>query len=203
MFLFENFYAQEWVQVCTAFIYVVLIVLVPIAYWKISQKLNGDAKIKFIECASEIYGVLFFLLIAPVGYLILYFLGSDSKFMLNDPMAWVCLLGAGSSIFDLFRSRYSLKIARKPSCCDQRVDMILKWQYLTKIALYLSLIPFLYGVIMVGVTNLMSPESLHSMLWFLTFLITGWSIVYAVVSKALLFISQAYASNPKLGCNES
>jgi ABC-type multidrug transport system permease subunit len=53
---------------------------------------------------------------------------------------------------------------------------------------------------MIGVTNLMDPASINNMLWFLTFMITGLAVTYAVASKSLLLVSQAYASNPELGC---
>ncbi len=195
MFLFEKFYAREWVQVGTSLLYIFLIISVPFIYWKLSQKLKGDIKIKFIECTLEIYGVLFFLLIAPVCYIVLYFLGSDSKFILKEPMAWVCFIGGLSSIYDLFRSRFYLKIASRSSCCNKREDMIIKWQVLTKIALYLSFIPSIYGAVMIGITNLIGVESIYNILWFLTFLITGWSIVYAIISRYILLIAQASVTN--------
>lgn len=201
--LFENFYAQEWVQVCTAFAYVALIIIIPFIYWRFSQRLSGVIKAKFIEVALDIYGLMFFLLIAPAGYLVLYFLGSESKFMLNDPMAWVCLVGAASSIYDLLRARFSLNSAKDQASCKERLNIIFTWRKLTVIALFLSLIPLFYGIVMVAVTNLMDTASIHSMLWFLTFLMTGVSVIYAVVSKSVLLVSQAYASDPTLGCSAS
>lgn len=201
--LFEDFYTKEWVQISTAFAYVALILMTPFFYWRASQRLKGDTRSKFIECAAEIYGVVFFLLIAPVGYLILYFFGSKSKFMLNDPMAWVCFLGAASSIYDLIRARFALNSAKASSSCSQRINNIYGFENLTKMALYLSLIPLCYGIFMVGITNLSDTASIHSALWFLTFLMTGLSVVYAVASRSLLLVSQAYASNLKLGCKKS
>lgn len=53
---------------------------------------------------------------------------------------------------------------------------------------------------MIGVTNLIDPSSISNMLWFLTFMMTGLAVVYSVASKTLLLVSQAYASNPELGC---
>lgn len=201
--LFEDFYAKEWVQVSTAFAYFALILMIPFIYWRASQRLKGDTRSKFIECAAEIYSVVLFLLIAPVGYLTLYFLGSKSKFMLNDPMAWVCFLGAASSIYDLVRARLALNSTKASNSCNKRIDNILVLKRLTNLVRYLSLIPLCYGIIMVGVTNLTDIASIHSMLWFITFLTTGLSVTYAVASRSLLLISQAYASNLKFGCKES
>lgn len=194
MDLFENFYAQDWVQVSTAFIYVVLILLTPILYWKLSRKISGKLKYKFVECAWEIYGVLFFLLLPPVGYLALYFMGSESKFMLNDPMAWVCLVGASSSIFDLLRSKMSLNAVKNSRASNESWPAIGTGSKLINIALPLSLIPLLYGAVMVFVTNMMNPEELYSILWFVTFLMTGWSIGYAVLSRSVWMLTQQFSS---------
>lgn len=157
-------------------------------------------KKKFTEAALDIYGVVLFLLIAPAGYLILYFFGSQSKFMLNDPMAWVCFVGGAASVYDLIRVRMTLKSAHDWVRCNERTGSILMFERLTKLAFCLSLIPLLYGIVMIGVTNLMDPASISNMLWFLTFMITGLAVIYAVASKSLLLVSQAYASNPNLGC---
>ncbi|WP_046236950.1 hypothetical protein [Pseudomonas syringae pv. coryli] len=198
--MFESFYAKDWVQVLTAFAFLIVILFTPLMYWRISQKLEGDIKKKFIEAAFDIYGVVFFLLIAPAGYLVLYFFGSQSKFMLNDPMAWVCFVGGAAAVYDLIRSRLALKSAKDSSRCNKRTEFIFMLERLTKLALCLSSIPLLYGMVMIGVTNLMDPASINNMMWFLTFMITGLAVTYAVASKSLLLVSQAYASNPELGC---
>ncbi|MBN2991482.1 hypothetical protein JWR97_08905 [Pseudomonas cedrina subsp. fulgida] len=198
--MFEKFFAQNWVQVATAFAFLIVILFIPLMYWCISQKLEGDIKKKFIEAAFDIYGVVFFLLIAPAGYLALYFFGSQSKFMLNDPMAWVCFVGGAAAIYDLIRTRLALKSAKGSTRCNKRAGFIFMLERFTKLALCLSLIPLLYGMVMIGVTNLMDPASINDMLWFLTFMITGLAVICAVASKALLLVSQAYASNPELGC---
>lgn len=198
--MFETFFAQNWVQVATAFAFLIVILFIPLMYWCISQKLEGDIKKKFIEAAFDIYGVVFFLLIAPAGYLALYFFGSQSKFMLNDPMAWVCFVGGAAAIYDLIRTRLALKSAKGSTRCNKRAGFIFMLERFTKLALCLSLIPLLYGMVMIGVTNLMDPASINDMLWFLTFMITGLAVTGAVASKALLLVSQAYASNPELGC---
>ncbi|WP_448126342.1 hypothetical protein [Pseudomonas veronii] len=198
--MFESFYAKDWVQVLTAFAFLIVILFTPLMYWRISQKLEGDIKKKFIEAAFDIYGVVFFLLIAPAGYLVLYFFGSQSKFMLNDPMAWVCFVGGAAAAYDLIRTRLALKSAKGSSRCNKRTEFIVMLERLTKLALCLSLIPLLYGMVMIGITNLMDPASINNMLWFLTFMITGLAVTYAVASKSLLLVSQAYASNPELGC---
>ncbi|WP_122266837.1 hypothetical protein [Pseudomonas syringae] len=198
--MFENFFAKEWVQVTTAFAFLIVILFIPLMYWCISQKLEGDIKKKFIEAAFDIYGVVFFLLIAPAGYLALYFFGSQSKFMLNDPMAWVCFVGGAAAVYDLIRTRLALKSAKGSTRCNKRTEFIFMLERFTKLALCLSLIPLLYGMVMIGVTNLMAPASINDMLWFLTFMITGLAVTSAVASKSLLLVSQAYASNPKLGC---
>lgn len=198
--MFESFYAKEWVQVSTAFVFIIAILFTPLMYWCISRELKGDLKKQFIEAAFDIYGVVLFLLIAPAGYLILYFLGSQSKFMLNDPMAWVCFVGGAASVYDLIRARLTLKSANGSACCNDRIGLISMYERLTKLALCLSLIPLLYGIVMIGVTNLMDPASINNMLWFLTFMITGLAVIYAVASKTLLLVSQSYASNPELGC---
>ncbi|PJK32921.1 hypothetical protein CWC48_25840 [Pseudomonas sp. S10E 269] len=198
--MFESFYAKEWVQVSTAFVLIIAILFTPLMYWRIGRGLKGDFKKQFIEAAFDIYGVVLFLLIAPAGYLILYFFGSQSKFMLNDPMAWVCFVGGAASIYDLIRARLTLKSANSSSRCNERIGSIFMYERLTKLAICLSLIPLLYGMVMIGVTNLMDPASINSMLWFLTFMITGLAVIYAVASKTLLLVSQAYASNPELGC---
>ena len=198
--MFESFYAKEWVQVSTAFVFIISILFTPLMYWRISRELKGDLKKQFIEAAFDIYGVVLFLLIAPAGYLILYFLGSQSKFMLNDPMAWVCFVGGAASVYDLIRAKLTLKSANGSARCNERTGLIFMYERLTKLALCLSLIPLLYGIVMIGVTNLMDPASINNMLWFLTFMITGLAVIYAVASKTLLLVSQAYASNPELGC---
>ncbi|WP_116826694.1 hypothetical protein [Pseudomonas syringae] len=198
--MFESFYAKDWVQVLTAFAFLIVILFTPLMYWRISQKLEEDIKKKFIEAAFDIYGVVFFLLIAPAGYLVLYFFGSQSKFMLNDPMAWVCFVGGAAAVYDLIRSRLALKSAKDSSRCNKRTEFIFMLERLTKLALCLSSIPLLYGMMMIGVTNLMDPASINNMMWFLTFMITGLAVTYAVASKSLLLVSQAYASNPELGC---
>ncbi len=198
--MFESFYAKDWVQVSTAFAFVIVILFTPLIYWRISQKLKGDVKKKFVEAAFDIYGVVLFLLIAPVGYLALYFFGSQSKFMLNDPMAWVCFVGGAAAVYDLIRARLALKSAKGSTRCNERTKYVFMLERLTKLALCLSLIPLLYGMVMIGVTNLMDPTSINNMLWFLTFMITGLAVTYAVASKTLLLVSQAYASNPELGC---
>ncbi|MCU1735100.1 MULTISPECIES: hypothetical protein [unclassified Pseudomonas] len=198
--MFENFYAQEWVQVSTAFVFIIAILITPLMYWRISRKLKGDMKKKFVEAALDIYGVVLFLLIAPAGYLILYFFGSQSKFMLNDPMAWVCFVGGAASVYDLIRASMALKSASESARCNERTGHIFMYERLTKLAICLSLIPLLYGIVMIGVTNLMDPASINNMLWFLTFMITGLAVIYAVASKTLLLVSQDYASNPELGC---
>ena len=200
--MFESFYAKEWVQVSTAFAFVVVILFTPLIYWCVSRKLKKDIKQQFIEAAFDIYGVVFFLLIAPIGYLVLYFFGSQSKFMLNDPMAWVCFIGGAASVYDLIRARLALKSAKESSRCNKKTGSISLFERLTKLALCLSLIPLLYGMVMIGVTNLMAPGSINNLLWFLTFMITALAVIYAVASRTLLLVSQAYASNPELGCKE-
>jgi len=197
---FESFYAKEWVQVSTAFVFVVIVLLTPVMYWGVSRNLKGNTKEKFIEAAFDIYGVVFFLLVAPAGYLGLYFLGSQSKFMLNDPMAWVCFLGGAASVYDLIRVRLALGSAKVSAGCTARIESILMFEKLAKLAFCLSLIPLIYGGVMIGVTNLIDPSSISNMLWFLTFMMTGLAVVYSVASKTLLLVSQAYASNPELGC---
>ncbi|VVN84872.1 hypothetical protein [Pseudomonas fluorescens] len=198
--MFESFYAKEWVQASTAFVFIIAILFTPLMYWRISRELKGDLKKQFIGAAFDIYGVVLFLLIAPAGYLMLYFFGSQSKFMLNDPMAWVCFVGGAASVYDLIRARLTLKSANGSARCYERIGSIFMYERLTKLALCLSLIPLLYGIVMIGVTNLMDPASINNMLWFLTFMITGLAVIYAVASKTLLLVSQAYASNPELGC---
>lgn len=198
--MLESFYAKEWVQVSTAFVFIIAILSTPLIYWRISRELKGDFKKQFIEAAFEIYGVVLFLLIAPAGYLILYFFGSQSKFMLNDPMAWVCFVGGAASVYDLIRARQTLKSINGSARCNERIGSIFIYERLAKLAICLSMIPLLYGMVMIGVTNLMDPASINNMLWFLTFMITGLAVIYAVTSKTLLLVSQAYASNPELGC---
>ncbi|VVO84144.1 hypothetical protein [Pseudomonas fluorescens] len=198
--MFESFYSMELVQVSTSFAFVIAILITPLMYWRISRVLKGDRKKQFVEAAFDIYGVVLFLLIAPIGYLGLYFLGSQSKFMLNDPMAWVCFIGGAASVYDLIRARLALKSTKGSFRCNARTGSVLLFERLTKLALCLSLIPLLYGMVMIGVTNLMAPDSINNMLWFLTFMITGLAIIYAVASKTLLLVSQAYASNTELGC---
>lgn len=198
--MFESFYEKEWVQVSTAFVFVIVILATPLMYLRISRKSNGDMKKQFIEAAFEVYGAVFFLLVAPIGYLVLYFFGSDSKFMLNDPMAWVCFIGGATSVYDLVRARMVLKFAKGLPRCNESSVSIIMFERLIKLALCFSLIPLLYGVVMIGVTNLMVPAAINNMLWFLTFMITGLAVIYVVASKSLLLISQSYASSPKLGC---
>ena len=198
--MFESFYAKEWVQVSTAFAFLILVLVTPLIYWRISRTLNGKTKAQFIDVAFDLYGVIFFLLIAPVGYLVLYFLGSQSKFMLNDPMAWVCFLGGAAAVYDLIRAKRALKSANKSFLCDERARFILMLEKLSTLVLCLSLIPLLYGIVMIAVTNLMDPASISNVLWFSTFLITSLAIISAVVSKAVLIVAQSYESNPNLGC---
>lgn len=190
--MFESFYAKEWVQVSTAFVFVIVILITPLMYWRISRKLSGDSRKQFIDVAFDMYGVVFFLLVAPIGYLVLYFFGSQSKFMLNDPMAWVCFIGGAASIYDLIRALLKLNAAGRVAQCGEKFESILKFKKLVKIAFCLSLIPLLYGAFMIGVTNLVAPDSINTMAWFLTFMMTGLAIVYAVASRALLLVSQAY-----------
>lgn len=198
--MFESFYAQEWVQVFTAFAYVLVLALTPLIYWCMSQRLEGEVKKHFIKVSAEIYLAIFILLIAPILYLGLYFCGSESKFMLNDPMPWVCFLAGIACIIDLCRAWIELKSATIPPHCKQRGKLISNTKSLIKIAFSLSLIFLIYGLIMVVTTNLMPPESINSMLWFLTFMMTGLAIICTASSKTLLCVSQAYASNPKPGC---
>jgi hypothetical protein len=198
--MFESFYAKEWVQVTTAFAFLIVILLTPLMYWCIARRLKGKIKERFTEAAREIYSVVLFLLIAPVGYLVLYFLGSKSKFMLGDPMAWICFAGGAMAVYDLIRAKLALKKAKDSFRCNERTEFILMLERLTTVALCLSLIPLLYGIVMIGVTNLMDPASINNALWFLTFMITGLAVIYAVASRSILLVSQAYASNSNLGC---
>lgn len=192
--MFEVFFAQEWVQVATAFAFVIVISLTPYIYWRISRILEGDTRKQFIEAATDIYIVVFFLLIAPIGYLILYFLGSKSNFMLNDPMAWVCFIGGLASVFDLIRAQLTLKSITLSRCCSRTINAILFLKKTIRTALFFSPIPLLYGLVLIGVTNLIPPDSINPMLWFLTFMVTAIAIAQTVSSKALLLVSQKYAS---------
>ncbi|MBM4973518.1 hypothetical protein HYO27_22425 [Vibrio parahaemolyticus] len=199
MILFESFYAQEWVQVTTAFVYVILILTIPLIFWKISKRLTGQAKANYIELSLDIYVTILFLLIAPIGYLVLYFIGSESKFMLNDPLPWVCLVGGAGALVDFVRSHFKLNVAIVKSDDTDRVEFITQLKKLVKIASALSLVPLVYGLVMVGVTNLSDVSKLSSLVWFFTFLITGWSIIYTTIGKSILYVSQAYATDASLG----
>ncbi|MCD4865018.1 hypothetical protein [Pseudomonas sp. PLB05] len=128
--MFESFYAKEWVQVSTAFVFVFVIVILitPLMYWRISRKLSGDSRKQFIDVAFDMYGVVFFLLVAPIGYLVLYFFGSQSKFMLNDPMAWVCFIGGAASIYDLIRALLKLNAAGRVAQCGEKIRIYFKVQ---------------------------------------------------------------------------
>ncbi|WP_215408048.1 hypothetical protein [Vibrio gigantis] len=196
---FEGFYSLEWVQVTTAFVYVVFIMFVPFVFWIVSKKLVGEAKSKYIELSLDIYLTIFFLLISPVGYLVLYFIGSENKFMLNDPLPWVCLVGGTASLFDLIRSNFKLNVAKDKSSNRNRLMIIIAFKNVVKVASFLTLIPLLYGLIMVVVTNMVDTSALSSIIWFITFLITGLSIIYTAASKSILYLSQAYSEDPSLG----
>lgn len=203
MGIFESFYSQEWVQVVTSFAFVVLLLLVPFLYWRISRYLEGDFRKKFVKYSLEVYGVLFFLIIAPVGYLVLYFFGGKSGYMLSDPLPWICLIGGLSAIYDIFRARQDLELPSDSTRCPNRYQIIFTLKRITIVAGILSLIPLTYGGVMVAVTNLVSEKEIPVFLWFVSFLLTGLAIIYAVASKVILIVAQEYSSNPALGCNES
>jgi hypothetical protein len=201
--LFESFYVQEWVQVTTAFVYVIFILTIPLIFLKVSRRLTGQAKSNYIDLSLDIYVAIIFLLIAPIGYLVLYFIGSESKFMLNDPLPWVCVLGGAGALVDFVKSHFKLNVAIVKSDDSNRVELITKLKKLVKIASALSLVPLVYGIVMVGVTNLSDASKLSSLFWFFTFLITGWSIIYIIIGKSVLYLSQAYAKDATLGIKQS
>lgn len=198
MSLFDSFFSQEWVKIATLFCYIFLIVSVPFVYKKISKELPEHWRDKFIENCWEIYGVFFFLSIAPVGYLILYFFNSDASFIDKDPLPWVCFLGGLGASFDYRRTRNQLAIAIKKNNNSNRVDIINGISKLSNLAVILGTIPLVYGAIMIVLTNSSYLDKLPAMMWFWSFMISGLAIFYALWSKAFLGVSQAYASNPDL-----
>ena len=196
---FNSFYSQEWVQVATSFVYVILIIFIPFRYWRDSQKLNGQMKRNFIECAFDISTTVLGLLLAPVLYLGLYFMGSDNNFMLNDPLPWMCFVGSLFTCIDLIRSKMKLKIAKELCDVMPRQQIIKTIEISIKVALVFSCITLVYGVVMIGVTNLTNTSQLHPMLWFFTFMLTCPVIVYAATAKSIFFVSSAYATDAALG----
>jgi hypothetical protein len=198
MSLFNSFFSQEWVKIATVFSYVILIAVVPFIYMKLARKLPEYFREKFIENCWEIYGVLFFLSIAPTGYLILYFFNSDTSFIDKDPLPWVCFLGGMGATFDYFRTRNQLALAIKKNNNANRLNIIHGISKLSNLTVALGAIPLVYGVIMIVLTNSSYSGKLPAMMWFWSFLITGLAIIYALWSKAFLGVSQAYASNPDL-----
>ncbi|SDH46173.1 hypothetical protein [Janthinobacterium sp. YR213] len=201
MSLFNSFFSQEWVKITTVFLYVALIIVIPFIYIKLSKNLDEQSREKFVDNCWEFYGVLFFLSIAPVGYLILYFLNSDTSFIDKDPLPWVCFLGGAGALFDYIRTRRQLKLAIKKNRTANRVSIVNNISRMSRVTVVLSAIPLTYGAIMVGLTNSSYLAKLPAIMWFFSFLISGLAIICAVWAKAILSVSQAYASNPDLAAN--
>lgn len=198
MYIFENFFSQEWVRIATIFTYVVLLIYIPFLYVKTTKRLPEQFREKYIENCWELYGVLFFLSIAPVGYLVLYFFNSDSSFIDKDPLPWVCFLGGLGASFDYFRTRNQLTLAIKKNNNANRINTINAISKLSMLPAILGVIPLTYGTVMIALTNSSYLDKLPAMMWFWSFLITGLAIIYAVWSKGFLAVSQSYASNPNL-----
>ena len=198
MYIFESFFSQEWVKITTIFAYVVLLIAVPFMYKKITRRLPEALHEHFIQNCWELYGVLFFLSIAPVGYLILYFFSSDSSFVDKDPLPWVCFLGGLGALYDYLRTRGQLALAIRSNDNKNRLNVINRISKLSTLSVTFGAIPLTYGAVMIVLTNSSYLEKLPTMMWFFSFLITGLAIIYAVWSKAFLSISQSYASNPNL-----
>lgn len=181
--IFADFFEKEWVQVSTSFAYIIVLLLTPILYWRISLRFDGEKRKIFVDAAYDIYGVIIIPLLAPTLYLILYFFGGESTFMLKDPIPLVCCCGGGTAAYETFNTRRKLKYVATFSNCKTTIEDALKLKKASDFIMFSSILLLGYGVATTIVANLMPQTYFNFWIWPITFLVSLLGILFPISSK--------------------
>jgi len=173
-------------------LYVVLIIITFFIGKKNIAKAASSIKGDFEDLTQDISISILLLLLGPVIYFILSFFGLNAKFMINDPLPFIMLLGGASSLNELRKAKKNFVKAPAPLSTDKYFMKFKEFSAILSVNIFISFFSMIYGAIMVVFTNLSSNDGLKSILWFVTFIFTAYPIILTSWSKVLVYVSEEY-----------